>query len=57
MIVEVDNKQIDSNYFMFDGNTLQVFPTWKDGDSTKDGKMVVNIREDDIEKIIIMIKV
>jgi len=51
MIIELDNKQIDTNFCMFDGNTFQV---WENKEC---GKMVVNIHEDDIEKIIIMRKV
>ena len=50
MIVEVDNKQIKTNFCMFDGNTFQV---WEDKDH---GKMVVDIHEDDIERIIIVRK-
>lgn len=47
MIIEVDGKLIDTNFCMFDGNTFQVW------ENKERGKMVVNIHEDNIEKIII----
>ena len=50
MIVEVDSKQIKTNFCMFDGNSFQV---WEDKEH---GKMVVDIHTNDIEKIIIMRK-
>ncbi len=49
MIVEVDGKYIEANLCMFDTFSVQV---WK----KEDGKMVVNINADDIEKIIIVRK-
>lgn len=50
MIVETDGKQINTNFCMFDGNTFQVW------ENKERGKMVVNIHEDSIEKIIIVRK-
>jgi len=49
VIVEVDGKLIDANLIMFDTISLQV---WE----KKDGKMVINISADNIEKIIVEIK-
>lgn len=51
MIVELGNEQVDTNFCMFDGNTFQVW------ENKEHGKMVINIHEENIEKIIIMIKV
>ena len=50
MIVELDGKQIKTNFCMFDGNTFQV---WEDKEH---GEMVINIHDNDIAKIIVMRK-
>ena len=50
MIVEVNGKQTKTNFFMFDGNSFQV---WEDEEH---GKMVIDIHDKDIEKIIIVRK-
>jgi len=50
MIVECDNKQIDTNFCMFDGNSFQIW------ENKEHGKLVVDIHENDIEKIIIVRK-
>ena len=50
MIVEVDSKQTQTNFCMFDGNSFQV---WEDDEH---GKMVIDIHDKDLEKIIIVRK-
>ncbi len=57
MIVEVDGKQTKTNFFMFDGNTFQVWGHWEENDDPNTGQIVININADEIEKIIIMRKV
>ena len=47
MIVEVNGKQIDTNFCMFDGNSFQVW------ENKEHGKMVVDIHDKDIKRIII----
>ncbi|KKM68958.1 hypothetical protein LCGC14_1455620 [marine sediment metagenome] len=56
MIVEVDGKQTETNFFMFDGGSFQVWGQWEEGDDSNKGQMAININAEDIDKIIIMRK-
>jgi len=56
MIVEVDGKQVKTNFCMFDGNSFQVYGYWEEGDSAEKGKRVIDMHDKDIEKIIIVRK-
>ena len=56
MIVEVSGKQTETNFFMFDGNSFQVWGQWEEGDDSNKGQIALNINADDIEKIIVIKK-
>ena len=50
MIVEVDGEQYDTNFCMFDGNSFQIWA------NEEHGKMVVDIHDNNIAKIIVIRK-
>jgi len=56
VIVEVSGKQTETNFFMFDGNSFQVWGQWDENDDSNKGQMALNINADDIEKIIVIKK-
>lgn len=56
MIVEVDGKQTETNFFMFDGDAFQVWGHWEENDDPDKGQMAININADEIEKIIVVRK-
>lgn len=50
MIVEIDGEQYDTNFFMFDGNSFQVW------ENKEHGEMVLDIHDNNIAKIIVIRK-
>lgn len=56
MIVEKNGKETETNFFMFDGASFQVWGLWTENDPTSKGQMTLNIDAEEIKKIIVVMK-